>query len=72
MRIIRIKAESSVDKKLGTCIDLGIKIRRIKRTEDMRVWRRIKAERSVDKKLRTCIDLGIKIWMIKRTAGMIV
>jgi hypothetical protein len=29
----RIKAERSADKKLRTCIDLGIKIWRIKRTE---------------------------------------
>ncbi len=31
--------ESMEDKKLRTCIDLGIKIWRIKRTEDMRVWK---------------------------------
>ncbi len=36
---IRIKDESSADKKVRTCIDLGIKIRRIKRTEDMLVWK---------------------------------
>jgi hypothetical protein len=35
----RIKAERSADKKLRTCIDLGIKIWRIKRTEDVIVWK---------------------------------
>jgi hypothetical protein len=32
--------ESMEDRKLRTCIDLGIKIWRIKRTEDMRVWKK--------------------------------
>ncbi len=33
------RCDSLEDRKVRTCIDLGIKIWRIKRTEDMRVWK---------------------------------